>query len=159
MGERERGRRVTDGYAIRSGIFRSLIVTLGLYGTLWFGHAVFEPVVRQFTGAVRVPVGLTTLGVLTCVGLPFGWARMRSSGRLVADADAEPVHGSRALAVAIANRRAASNDQFEHQRVQVHGSVRLWSPGLLHGGDLHPTEVEQAVTEQPTNHQPPVIEL
>lgn len=132
VGERDGGRRI-DARAVRHGLTRCVATTVGFWLAFSGLGLVFNPVLRQWTGAVRVPGGVGLLAGTSVVGVLVGWAAMRSSGRYVAEG-AGTLHGSRALAVTAANLAAARRDQRERERAAVHAAVRAWSPDLLRRG-------------------------
>lgn len=141
MGERER--RGTDLRAVRNGLVRAVVVTLALYGTGLVAGLVFNPVLRDLAGGLRVPHGLA-LGIPAAVlGLGAGWARVRATRRYVAPGSAGTIAGSRALAIAVANSRSADGAHRRGRRVQADGAVRRWDSDLLSWG---PDVEDQAVT-------------
>lgn len=129
MGERER-RRV-DGHAVRVAVTRFVLVTVvvGVVG-LWFRY-LFNHIVSTLVRGVSVPVWAVLLAA-TVVGGIAGRIGLRGAGRYVAPGgDVEPVHGSRALGIVLANRRA----ERERPVAAASGVVRVWSADLLLSGD------------------------
>lgn len=130
MGERD-GRRRVDFRAVRVGFGRFVVVTGGVFGVVTGLGFLFNPVLRQFAGSVRVPHGIVLLAFAAVVGACFGWSALRGGGRYVADTGPGTLHGSRALAVVAAQLDAAERDRRQRDRAAVHAAVRAWTPDLL----------------------------
>lgn len=132
----ERDSRRTDLAAVRRGAVLAVPVALAVRAFIYVLALVFNPVLRDFAGGVRIPGGLGPIAVAAGFGAICGWFRMRDSRRYVSPAGDADTGAGRALSITRANLAA----DLGNGHSDVHGRIQRWSPDLLRGGSVHEDE-------------------